>query len=182
MNPISKKLIGSSVIALIALSLFIWLAIFPLLGKIKELSQEYLDKQEILAQLDQREALFRDLENSYEDKKEELDNIEGTLLTESETVGFISTLEDIAYTTGNDFEIRTAKSFSEEGEEKFLSLTISLWGDFESLLVFLANLEDSPYPPYRLLEIDSLSIQRLEGDDVRDGDLETIVGIKIYTR
>jgi len=182
MNSISKKLISSLLIVLIVLALFIWLAILPLVGKIKQLSQEYLGKQEILAQLDQREFLFRDLEKSYREKKDQLTNIEGTLLTEEETVGFISTLENIADRTGNDFEIRAAKSFSEEGEEKFLSLTISLWGDFERLLVFLANLEDSPYPPYRLLEVDSLSIHRMEGDNVRDGTLETILGIKIYTK
>jgi len=182
MNLISKKIISSSLIALIVLILFIWLAIFPLIDKIKQLSQEYLNKQEILVQLDLREFLFKDLEKSYEDKKDQLANIEGTLLTEQETVGFISTLEDIADRTGNDFEIRTAKSFSEEGEEKFLSLNISLWGDFERLIIFLANLEDSPYPPYRLLEIDSLSIHRLEGEDVKDGSIETILGIKIYTQ
>lgn len=182
MNSIQKKLIGSIIIILIILSLFIWLAILPFINKIKQLSYEYLNKQEILVQLDQREFLFRNLENSYKEKKEDIDNIEGTLLTEKETVGFISTMENIADQTGNDFEIKTAKSFSEEGEEKFLSLNISLWGDFESLLIFLANLEDSPYPPYRLLEINSLSIHRLEGDDVIDGDLETILGIKIYTK
>lgn len=182
MNLISKKLIGFSSISLIVLALFIWLAIFPLFGKIKELSQEYLKSQEVMVRMDQREFLFRDLEKSYQEKKEELDNIEGTFLTEKETVGFISTLEEIAYQTGNDFEIRTADFFAPEEQDKFLSLTISLTGDFESLLLFLANLEDSPYPPYRLLELDSLLIHRLEGDDVRDGDLETTLSVKVYTK
>ena len=86
MNSIQKKLIGSIIIILIILSLFIWLAILPFINKIKQLSYEYLNKQEILVQLDQREFLFRNLENSYKEKKEDIDNIEGTLLTEKETV------------------------------------------------------------------------------------------------
>lgn len=185
MNNIQKKLIGSLGIALIILILFVILVILPLIGKIKQSAQEYLTNQEILAQLDQREFLFKDLEKSYQGKKDQLSIIEGTFLGQEEIVGFISTLEDIAQQTGNVFEIKTAQSYApadDEDGETFLGLSIFLWGDFEELLAFLANLEDSPYPPYRLLEIDSLSIHRLEGDDVQDGDLETVLGIKIYTQ
>jgi hypothetical protein len=192
MNPLQKKLFVSLGIGLVVLALFVWLAILPLIEKIKQLSQEYLTNQEILAKLDQREFLFKDLERSYQERQDQLSIIKGTFLTQGETVGFISTLEEIAEKTGNIFEIKTAKSFtssSEENGETFLSLRISLWGDFESLLLFLANLEDSPYPPYRLLEIDSLSINRLteEGADkviprFKIGDLETVLGIKIYTK
>jgi len=180
-----KKIIGSLGISLIIICLFSWLVTLPLLTKIKQLSQDYLISQETLAKLDQRDFLFRDLERSYQSKQEQLANIERAFLTQKETVGFIATLENVAQATDNIFEIKTAETFTndeEENGEAFLSLNISLWGDFESLLLFLANLEDSPYPPYRLLEIDSLSIYRLEGDNVRSGDLETILGIKIYTQ
>jgi len=183
MNNSQKKLIGSLGIALVILVLFVYFIIFPLVGKIKESSQKYLINQEILAQLDQKEFLFNDLGKSYQEKQDQLSMIEGTFLKQKETVGFISDLEEIAQRTGNVFEIKTAQSHTPRDDQtggNFLSLNISLWGDFNGLLEFLANLEDSPYPPYRLLEIDSLSIHRLEGDDVKDGDLETFLGIKIY--
>jgi hypothetical protein len=192
MNPLQKKLFGSLGISLVILAFFVWLAVLPLAEKIKQLSQEYLTNRETLAKLDQREFLFKDLERNYQERQGQLSVIKGTFLAQEETVGFISTLEEIAEKTGNIFEIKTAKSFtssSGENGETFLSLRISLWGDFESLLLFLANLEDSPYPPYRLLEIDSLSISRLSGENIdkissrlREGDLETVLGIKIYTR
>ncbi|MBU1291984.1 hypothetical protein KKH07_00625 [Patescibacteria group bacterium] len=185
MNDSQKKLIGSLGIALVVLVLFIYFVISPLIGKIKESSQEYLVNREILAQLDQKEFLFNDLGKSYQEKQDQLLMIEGTFLKQEETVGFISDLEKIAKQTGNIFEIKTAQSYIPSDDEiggTFLSLNISLWGDFNDLLEFLANLEDSPYPPYRLLEIDSLSINRLEDDDFNDGDLETILGIKIYTQ
>jgi len=73
-----------------------------------------------------------------------------------------------------------SSSDEEENREKFLSLNISLRGDFKNLLLFLSNLEDSPYPPYRLLEIDKLSINRL--DDEEDYRLETNLRIKVYTK
>ncbi len=182
MNSLQKKLIGSIIIILIIVVLFVWLAVLPSIGKIKQLSKEYLIKQGVLAQMDQREFLFKDLEESYEAIKDELLIIEGAFLDQEKIVGFISDLEFIAKITGNVFEITTAMSSpsDEEGnEEKFLSLNISLWGNFENLLLFLSNLEDSPYPPYRLLEIDRLSINRLEDEG---GDLETNLRIKVYTR
>ena len=182
MNSLQKKLIGSIIIVLIILVLFVWLAVSPLVGKIKQLSKDYLTKKEVLAQMDQREFLFKDLEESYQSIEDELLIIEGAFLDQEEIVGFISDLEFIAKTTGNIFEITTVMSspVDEEGnEEKFLSLNISLWGNFESLLLFLSNLEDSPYPPYRLLEIDRLSINRLEDED---GNLETNLRIKVYTK
>ncbi len=192
MNQSQKKLIGSLGIGLAILILFVWLAALPLIGKIRQISQEYLANKETLMKLDKQELLFRNLGESHLEKQYQLLNIGGAFLSQQETVSFISTLEDIAQGTGNIFEIKTAKSFipsEEQGGEGFLSLQVSLWGDFRSLLLFLANLEDSPYPPYRLLEIDSFSINRLSKESrerislgLAEGDLETILGIKIYTK
>jgi len=188
---LQKKLIGSLGISLLILIIFIQLVAFPLIVKIKNTSQEYLTNQGILTALHQKETLFRELEKTYQEREDDLLMIEDTFLKTEEAVGFISTLEDIAQQTGNSFEIKTVSSFAplpEEEGDSFLVLRISLWGDFSSLLSFIASLEDSPYPPYRLIEVDSLNIKRLGKLDLanlssslRTGDLETIVGIKIYT-
>ncbi len=139
--------------------------------------------QESLARLDQREILFKELEKDYQEKQDALADIEGIFLKLQEAVGFISTLETIAAQTGNIFEIKTAGSFtaSNENEESYLTLCISLWGNFSNILAFLANLEDSPYPPYRLIEIENLTMRRLDKQGA-EGDLEVVISIKIYTQ
>ena len=182
-----QKLILLVAISLVLLVVFVRWAALPLVYKVKAASQEYLAGQESLAKLDQRELLFEELEKDYQAKQDDLADIEGIFLDSQEAVGFISTLETIAVQTGNVFEIKTAGSFiaSNEDEESHLTLRISLWGDFSDILVFLANLEDSPYPPYRLIEIESLTMRRLDKQGLEQGttgELEVIISIKIYTQ
>jgi len=180
MDSSQKKFIGSLGIALVVLILFILLVVLPLVGKIKQLAQEYLVNQEILTKLDQREYLFKDWEKDYQEKQDQLLMIEKIFLSQEEVVSFISTLEDVAQQTGNVFEIKKAQSYTspvEENGEIFLSLQISLQGSFNNLLLFLANLENSPYPPYRLLEIDKLSVSQL-----KQGDLNTTLEVKVFTQ
>jgi len=57
------------------------------------------------------------------------------------------------------------------------------------MLDFMSNLENNPYPPYRLIEIESLNIKRLGEKslvrlerDLPIGDLETVLEIKIYVQ
>jgi len=189
-SPFQKKALLVSSIILVVLVLFVWLVCLPLVNKIRAASSEYLFNQEILKKLDQRESLFKELEEYYQEKESDLELIEGVFLDQDEAVGYISTLETIAEQTGNGFEIKTASVFgSAEGEEYFLALRISLWGSFSNLLEFIANLEDSPYPPYRLIEISNLTINRIELGRIimsesgpKTGDLETQLVIKIYTQ
>ena len=184
-----RKLILFFYLGLIVLLLFIWLAIYPLVDKVRTVSQEYLSNQEILNKLDQRESLARELEESYQERKVDLEAIAKVFLGPEEIVGFISNLETIAQETDNHFEIKAVSPYIPltEEEKAFLNFRISLWGDFSSLLSFLANLEDSPYPPYRLVEIENLAIKkltkgRLAQFDLKRGDLETILDVRIYTQ
>lgn len=188
-----KKIILFLGLDIAILLLFILLVSPHLIDRIKGAAQEYLSNQEILVNLDWRESLVKELEESYQSQAADLAQLEGAFLNHQEAVGFISTLESIAQQTGNIFEIKTASSFipankKGEAEESFLAFRISLWGNFNNLINFLANLEDNPYPPYRLIEIDSISIRRLEATGLNkhpglsQGDLETILGIKIYTQ
>jgi len=189
-SPFQKKALFISGVSLVVLVLLVWLVFLPLINKIRAASLEYLSNQETLKRLDQRESLFKELEEYYQEKESDLKLIEGVFLDQDEAVGYISTLETIAEQTDNDFEIKTASAFgSAEGEEYFLALRISLWGSFSGLLEFIANLEDSPYPPYRLIEISNLTINRIGPGKIamsesgpKTGDLETQLVIKIYTQ
>jgi len=184
-----KKLILSFSLGLIILLLFIWLAIYPLVDEIRTVSQEYLSNQEILNKLDQKEFLAKELEESYQERKVDLEAIAEVFLGSEEIVGFISNLETIAQETDNFFEIKAVSPYtpSTEEERAFLNFRISLWGDFPSLLSFLASLENSPFPPYRLVEIDNLVIKKLTKAslaqfNLEEGDLEAILDVKIYTQ
>jgi|GEM_PF-1496318 len=188
---LQKKIILFTCLGLISLFLLGWLGIFPLLDKIKALSQEYLSNQEILIKLNQRESLAKELQRNYQEREVDLTEIARVFLGSEETVGFISNLETIAQQTNNFFKIKAISPYTPltDKERPFLDVQIYLWGDFSSLLIFLANLEDNPYPPYRLVEIENLSIKRLAAKDLvrfdfplEEGDLETILSIKIYTQ
>jgi len=173
-----KKIIFMIALGIIILALVFVSVIYPLVNKIADYSYRYLSNKEILSGLSKRESLAKELRNDFQEKQDALSRIEGALLGAEETVGFISTIESIAQETGNLFEIKTASPslLTSEGEP-FLFLSVVLWGDFSELLNFIANIEDSPYPPYRLMEIEGINIKRL-----LEGDIETNLEIKIYTK
>lgn len=176
-NAYQKKMIAWVALGLIILVLFTWLVINPLLEQIQSISRDYLANQEILARLNQREVIAKQLEESYQSQEKELTDLNRVFLGEEEIVGFISTLEKIARETDNQFEIKAVSSSAlEESGQPFLGFQIYLGGSFNNLLRFLAHLENSPYPPYRLVEIENLSIK------TTDSDLESVLYIKIYTQ
>lgn len=183
-----KKIISFIVLGLAALGLVFAVIVYPLISEITEASRQYHANREILAGFDKRESLAKELKRDLQQKQDCLLKIDGILLASEETVGFISTLEEIAEKTGNLFEIRAASpSVLPAEEEPFLSLRATLRGNFAGLLNFIAKLEDSPYPPYRLIEIDNLNIRRLTktnfdplDSETKEEDLETSIEIKIY--
>jgi len=189
---IQRKLLATLIISLIIIIFFICLIVFPLIDKIEENSEEYLSNQEIINRLDKREYMYKKLQKSYDEKDNELLVTEKILINDEETAGFIFILEKLAEQTNNVFEIKTASSFSPSEEKEaipFLSLKISLFGNFSNMLDFLSNLEDNPYAPYRLIEINGVNIKRLIEknlvnleESISVGDLETVLDIKVYTQ
>ncbi|NQV01000.1 MAG: hypothetical protein HQ537_02695 [Parcubacteria group bacterium] len=187
-----KKLLLSLIIGLAGFTLFIGLVIFPLMNRIKIASQECLNNQDILAKLDQRVSLFKELKKNYQDNEDNVLSLNNAFLDSEETVGLITDLETIANQIGNFFEIKSVSSSlldkeKIEGDNPYLMFNIYLRGSFPELLNFMANLENIPYPPYRLMEIDDLVIKRLAKEDLAfvdfdlgEGNLETILSIKVY--
>jgi len=185
-----RKIILVPLLCLIGLLIFIGLVIYPLLAAIDRTAREYLANQETLTRLDQRESLAKQLEKEYQRNEPELADLAKVFLSSEETVGFITNLETIARRTNNFLEIKTASPHQpSEKEPGYLNFRVSLWGNFHSLLLFLAKLEDSPYPPYRLVELENITIKRLEAGDLArisyplaENSLESILSIKIYTQ
>lgn len=185
-----KKIIFLAVSTLVVLGLIFALAVYPLINKIADSSQEYLSNKEILRGFDKKESLAKKLQKHLQENQNNLLRIDGALLGDEEIISFISTIEGIAAETGNAFEIKAANlSVLLDEKEPFLSLRAVIQGDFSGLVNFIANLENSPYPPYRLTEIEGLNINRLSGanlnylnPELEEGDLETNLEIKIYTK
>jgi len=185
-----KKIISFIVFGLAVLGLVFVLIVCPLISKIAESSQKYRLNCEVLESFNKKESLARELKKNFQQQQDSLSKIDGILLASKETVGFISTLEAIAEETNNILEIKTVSpSDSSIEAEPFLSLRATIRGDFAGLLHFIAKIEDSPYPPYRLIEIVNLNIRRLTGSNIsyleselEEGDLESNIEIKIYIR
>lgn len=185
-----KKILLHLIVVLAVLLALIWLAVVPLMMKIREASANYGRNKEILLKLDQQEILVKNIEMGYQDKREGLKNIEDIFLGPEETVGFIYALEKLAQETNNVFEIKTVSPFNPQKQEEsaFIGFRISLWGDYNGLLRFVAGLENTPYPPYRLVEIEGLNVRRLSDSLTKQdvvlsaGDIETVLNIKIFTK
>lgn len=183
-----KKIISFIAFGLAVLGLVFALIVYPLINKIAEASQKYRSNREILDSFNKRESLARELKKDFQQQQSNLSKIDGILLVPEETVGFISTLEAIAEETGNILEIKTASpSDSSDKTESFLFLRATIRGDFAGLLYFIAKIEDSPYPPYRLIKVDNLNIRKLTKIDlsrleseIEERDLESNIEIKIY--
>jgi len=188
--PAKKKILTYLIAFLSVLLALTWLAAVPLMMKIREISADYSKNKEILFKLDQRETLVKNIETEYQAKEEELKNVEFAFIGPEETVGFIYTLEKLAQETNNVFEIKTVSPFNPLKQEQtpFIGFRISLWGSYNKLLRFIAGLENTPYPPYRLIEIESLNVRRLSDSLVKQGitlsasDIETTLNIKIFTK
>jgi len=178
--------------ALGILILFIALVDYPLIRKIKSTSQKYLSDRQTLQELHYREGLAKEVEKKYAEKQTDLAELENAFLEFDDTVGFIKDLEEIAQATNNIIEIQAVNplSASEKEDRQFLGFRLKLIGDFSGLIKFIANLEDTPYPPYRLIEIGDINMLRLQKGSlvgvldprISEGDLETNINIKVYIK
>lgn len=181
-----KKFLWFLILCLAVLALFILSIDVPLAGKIRTVAQGHLSNQDILARFYQREKLARLLEDDYSENETGLNQLGNVFLNPDETVGFITDLEKIAQQTGNAFEIKSA-SESKNGES-FLNFRISVLGSFNGFVKFLAGLEDSPNSNYYLVEIEEINIKKMSASDLtkktglglKEGDLESILSIKVY--
>ena len=185
----SQKTLLILIVSLIIFGLFVWLVAVPLLEKIKTASQEYSANQKALFKLGKKAAMIKDLKKNYEARQADLSEIEGVFLSQEEIVKFISTLEEIALQTNNIFEIQIAQSGGQEEKTPSVDFNISLSGGFPNLIRFIAYLEDTPYPPYRLISLEKLTVRRLTEQSLialpaglMAGDIQSVLNIKIFTQ
>lgn len=151
-------------ITLTILAVFVFGAIFPLIGKVQSASRAYLEGNKALLALEKEIREVKYLEKRYEEIKNIPLQLETFFLDEAEILGFITSLEKMAEETNNSLEIKEVSVAKENGIIKFQLL---LSGSFSNLTHFLMGLENVPYPPYRLVEVENLNITGASSDNVQ---------------
>jgi len=201
-----KKMVISIVGHLLFLILIVFFVCLPLVYMIGKLSDQYLSDKEKLVRLSQGDNLIKKLEKDLSDNQDKLDKIDTIFLDPDEIVGLMNDLEKIADKTNNVFklqsisepvkQIKETTAGEEEKQEKqkpMISFQLSLTGKYVDLIRFVANLEDTPYPPYRLIKIDDISIKgvlseslpgllNIAGPSLASNSVNSILNIKIYTQ
>lgn len=174
MNQRQKFYLSLGVI-LIIVATIVFCVISPLLGKIGAASRDYLEGKKTIALLEREIVEVKNLEKTHQEIKKTFLGLETAFLDPEETLGFITSLERLATTTQNTIEIKGV-STSLEGD--FINFQISITGSLSSLIYFLTAIENTPYPPYRLVEIENIDI----GKSTQDSSMQTNLEIKVYTK
>lgn len=169
-----QKFYFTALAVFIILALLIFGVIFPLIGKIKADSRNYMEGKKNLLVLEKEIKEVKRLEKTYQEVKAAYSKLETVFLDPEETLGFITSLEKLANESENSIKIEGV-SISREGE--FMNFQIFLFGSCPNLIRFLTGIENVPYPPYRLVEIENIDIKKLP-----EGILQTNLGVKAYLK
>jgi len=174
MDRKQKFYLSLGVILIIAAAM-VFCVIFPLLGKIGAASRDYLEGEKTIALLEREIVEVKNMEKAHQEIKKTFSELQTAFLDSEETLGFITSLERLAATTQNTIEIRGV-STSPLGD--FINFQISITGSPSNLIYFLTAIENTPYPPYRLVEIENIGISK----STQDSSIQTNLEIKVYTK
>lgn len=181
-----QKIYLTLVILIVVIIALLLLLICPLVDKIKALSAELRDRNDIVSSFEAKSSDYLNwLRDEYTGLESEISKIDKSFIVSEKAIDFILAVEQVAVLTNNYQEI---KEISSPEEKDVLSFQIFLWGTFPNLIKFLAQLENMDY----FVDSSSLQITGIEkrdlrtlserGIDVSAGNTRTILDIKAYTR
>lgn len=181
-----QKIYLTLVILIVVIIVLLLLLICPLVDKIKALSAELRDRNDIVSSYKAKSSDYLNwLRDEYTGLESEISKIDKSFIASEKAIDFILAVEQVAVLTSNYQEI---KEISSPEEKDILSFQIFLWGTFPNLIKFLAQLENMDY----FVDSSSLQITRIEkrdlrtlserGIDVSAGNTRTVLDIKVYTR
>lgn len=188
--PIRAKIYILAALCLIIFFGFGFISYFLIL-KLRTESQEHLKiKSEFLSIGEQRKTLD-EIQNLLAKSRGDIDHISQAFLSSEEIPTFIETLEEIAKKSQVRFSIEYIPA-DQPQKNPDLNFRVSIFGRFRDALRFLANLENVPFAPYRLVEIKDLTLRRLEAGDVRakefqesgaiEGMIEAKISMKVFLK
>ena len=176
--PFNKKIYISLGFFSIAVLVFVFLIIYPLLINIKRDSQDFILQKNSFAELQLREENFKKLKDFYQSHQEELKKIDDLFIDRETPIEFIKFLEREAKNSSMEIEVFTSYSKKSESEKwNFSNYQLSLSGSFSNTLRFLKKIETAPY----LIEISNLDIGKMSGENL-EGNVRANLTIKVYAK
>ena len=164
-----KKIYLYSGIFVVISFLFFALVVPYTLREIQKKSEDLVSLKQDLATLKEERKNLKQLEITYQNYQNDLEEIE-TLFVDSEVpVDFIDFLEATAQLSQQTIDISLVPARETKDEPwPFLSFQISTTGSFPNFLKFTDRLENSPY----LIEIINLNIKESSVRKMRPEELE----------
>ncbi|PIQ91947.1 MAG: hypothetical protein COV69_04150 [Parcubacteria group bacterium CG11_big_fil_rev_8_21_14_0_20_39_14] len=172
LNPIQKFYFSAAAIFIILI--FFICVIFLLMGEIKDRAQAFTEGKKTLLVLEKEITEVKYFKKRHQELKNISSECETVFLDFAEILGFITSLERMADQTNNSLKIEGVSTLANDG---FIKFQISLLGSFSNLFHFLTGLENVPYPPYRLVEVENIDLRKIS-----DENIQTNLGIKVYTK
>lgn len=134
-----------------------------------------------------KEAYLRDLLDDYALVKDNITFLRNSFLVGDTAVDFIKEIEEISLRTGNTEEIRiTIPQIEKDGDLGYIEFQVFLYGSFDGLMDFLAELEDGRYQA----AVVGLKITKAGKNDIlynqdlvagiEAADIRSILDIRVY--
>lgn len=168
------------IILMIGLILVVFSSLFPLLERIKIISDKYIEGMNTLSKIDKKIEMRVSKENDLEKARIDFSKIDkASLSAEQEKIAeFISSIEGLAQKTNVSFKIKSAVSPADN--KPYFAFQVLLGGSFSDILHFIAALSDNPEGFYRLIEIRRVVMQNT--GDGTGTQLEGSLEIRVYSK
>lgn len=186
-SPKIKLYITIAVIVFIFLGLFLG-GILPLINKINLLSSQYIvTKQQIINIEEKRNQIYK-LETEYNQIKDSIEKINGSLIDPSKFLDTIIKLEQMAEQTHNRHDITIIEQDANPKKnippQKYLAFRIILIGSFKDSINFINTLENSNFYS-RIDKVEMVKADTLPNPDptqiIKETDIKTTLEVKIFT-
>lgn len=177
-----KKVVRTSILLIILLTLVTGGVIFYIFQKISQLGGDLQGKQNLIYLAGQQKEMSTELERQWKEISPNIPKIEGMLPAPDDLLGYMGELENIAKTSGVQQTIKfqnQEKTTNLPGQENqaakkgsSVDYTIELKGNFDQIVNYLVSLEKAPYFT-KVISINLASSQAAE--------TQATIGAKVYT-
>jgi len=175
-----KKYI-SSILFMGFFSILILMVIFPLVKKIKENSQQLIEKKEERVSFAEEKKNLHSFKDIYEKVSPDLKKSESLFFTKETPTEFefINFLEKTAVNCNVSIKISSVAFKQNEGNPlPSLTSNLNVSGSFNDLFKFIEKLENNLY----LIEIEDLSIKKTAKSDSSEEKSEAILSLQVFNK
>lgn len=162
--------------------------LFPYMSRgIVAVSQNLDSRKDNFNSLSAKEIYLRDLRADYALAKDDIAFWRDSFLVDDAVIDFIREIEKISARTGNVEEIKiTTPQIKKDGNLNFIGFQVFLYGDFNGLMDFLAELENGKYQTavteLRIMKVDKNSTVYNQNQivNIEAVDIRSILDVQAY--